>query len=39
MGQQTGITVSSSKGPGNQAGDDLIHTNTHIAARNAQLAR
>lgn len=35
VGQQTGITVSASKGRGNQAGDDLTHTNTHIAAGNS----
>ncbi|MEB5963877.1 hemagglutinin repeat-containing protein [Comamonas testosteroni] len=35
VGGQTGITVSASKGRGNQAGDDLTHTNTHIAAGNS----
>ncbi|WP_242609840.1 hemagglutinin repeat-containing protein, partial [Comamonas thiooxydans] len=35
VGQQTGITVSASKGRGNQAGDDLTHTNTHMAAGNS----
>ncbi|MFN3735427.1 hemagglutinin repeat-containing protein [Comamonas testosteroni] len=35
VGAQTGITVSASKGRGNQAGDDLTHTNTHIAAGNS----
>ncbi|WP_057092355.1 hemagglutinin repeat-containing protein [Comamonas thiooxydans] len=35
VGAQTGITVSASKGRGKQAGDDLNHTNTHIAAGNS----
>ena len=35
VGQQTGITVSASKGRGNQAGDDLTHTNTHVEAGNS----
>ncbi|QQN68676.1 hemagglutinin repeat-containing protein [Comamonas testosteroni] len=35
VGGQTGITISASKGRGNQAGDDLTHTNTHIAAGNS----
>ena len=34
VGKDTGITLSASKGRGNEAGDDLVHANTHITAGN-----